>query len=107
MRGSAPAGRAVPSMGYLHIDGMALSFGGSRANATEAATIADWLAEKRQDLEGQYNKKLEEIVGVVTPFGRQVQEIKRACADRGIDAKMTVGTVHSLQGAERPIILFS
>lgn len=107
MRGSAPEGRAVPSMGYLHIDGMALSFGGSRANASEAATIADWLAENRQDLEGQYNKKLEDIVGVVTPFGRQVQEIKRACAERGIDAKMTVGTVHSLQGAERPIILFS
>lgn len=106
-RGNAPEGRAVPSMGYLHIDGMALSFGGSRANATEAATIADWLAENRQDLEGQYNKKLEDIIGVVTPFGRQVQEIKRACAERGIDAKMTVGTVHSLQGAERPVILFS
>lgn len=107
MRGSAPEGRAVPSMGYIHIDGMALSFGGSRANATEAATIADWLAENRQDLEGQYKKKLEDIVGVVTPFGRQVQEIKRASAGRGIDARMTVGTVHSLQGAERPIILFS
>ena len=45
MRGSAPQGRAVPSMGYLHIDGMALSYGGSRANATEATTIADWLPE--------------------------------------------------------------
>ena len=106
-RGSATEERVVPAMGYLHIDGMALSYGGSRANMTEAATIADWLAANRQDLERQYNKKLEDIVGVVTPFGRQVQEIKRACAALGISSKMTVGTVHSLQGAERPIIIFS
>jgi len=106
-RGSATEERVVPAMGYLHIDGMALSYGGSRANATEAATIADWLAANRQDLERQYAKKLEDIVGVVTPFGRQVQEIKGACAALGISSKMTVGTVHSLQGAERPIIIFS
>ncbi|MEP3945174.1 AAA domain-containing protein [Ascidiaceihabitans sp.] len=106
-RGSATDERVVPAMGYLHIDGMALSYGGSRANATEAATIADWLAANRQDLERQYSKKLEDIVGIVTPFGRQVQEIKGACAALGISSKMTVGTVHSLQGAERPIIIFS
>lgn len=106
-RGSATEERVVPAMGYLHIDGMALSYGGSRVNATEAATIADWLAANRQDLERQYAKKLEDIVGVVTPFGRQVQEIKGACAALGISSKMTVGTVHSLQGAERPIIIFS
>ncbi|WP_166416948.1 AAA domain-containing protein [Cochlodiniinecator piscidefendens] len=107
MRGSAPEGHILPSMGYLHIDGMSRSYGGSHANATEAATIADWLAENRQRLESQYSQKLGNIVGIITPFGRQVQEIKRACADRGIDAKMVIGTVDSLQGAERPVILFS
>ena len=107
MRGGAPEGSILPPMGYLHIDGIASSFGGSRANVTEAATIADWLAENRQKIETQYKRKLEDLVGVVTPFGRQVQEIKRACVERGINANMTVGTVHSLQGAERPIILFS
>ncbi len=107
MRGGAAKDRVVPAMGYLHIDGMALPYGGSRGNATEAATIAGWLAENRQGLERQYNKKLEEIVGIVTPFGRQVMEIKAACAAKGIGAKMTIGTVHALQGAERPIIIFS
>jgi len=107
MRGSAAEERVIPAMGYLHIDGMALSYGGSRANATEAATIADWLAANRDGLERQYDKKLEDIVGVVTPFGRQAQEIKGACAARGIGAKMTIGTVHSLQGAELPIVIFS
>ena len=107
-RGAAPTNRVAPSMGYLHIDGLSVSFGGSRANPTEAATIADWLTSNRDDLEQQYRTKLEDIVGVVTPFGRQVQEIKRACADRGIDVQqMTIGTVHSLQGAERRVVIFS
>ncbi len=98
----------APSMGYLHIDGLSLSYGGSRANLTEAATIADWLAANRDELEQQYGKKLEDIVGVVTPFGRQAREIERSCVDRGVDAKkMTIGTVHSLQGAERPVVIFS
>ncbi|WP_299970213.1 AAA domain-containing protein [uncultured Roseobacter sp.] len=108
IRGAAPTDLVTPSMGYLHIDGLSLSFGGSRANPTEASTIADWLASYRDDLEQQYGTKLEDIVGVVTPFGRQVQEIKRACADRGIDVQqMTIGTVHSLQGAERQVVIFS
>ena len=100
-----------PALGYLHIDGMAQSFGGSRANKTEAETIVDWLVSMRDKLESQYKReklKLEDIVGIVTPFGRQAQEIKTACGNRGIDKKkITVGTVHSLQGAERPIIIFS
>ena len=42
----------------------------------------------------------------------QVAAITQACADRGIrigkdDGEMTVGTVHSLQGAERPLVIFS
>ncbi len=115
MRGNAPDGHILPSIGYLHIDGMALSYGGSRANVTEAATIADWILENRSLIEGHYQKldekyqgaKLEDLVGIVTPFGRQVREIKDACVARGISSKMTIGTVHSLQGAERPIIIFS
>lgn len=107
MRGNASDGSGLPAMGYLHIDGRAVSFGGSRANATEAATIADWLTSNQKMLEDQYGKQLADIVGVVTPFGRQVREIKAACAERGLDPRMTVGTVHSLQGAERPVVIFS
>lgn len=108
MRGNAPDGAGLPAMGHLHIDGRAVRFGGSRANATEAATIADWLVSNQKSLVDQYDgKPLADIVGVVTPFGRQVREIKAACAKRGLDPTMTVGTVHSLQGAERPIVIFS
>ncbi|WP_243613082.1 AAA domain-containing protein [Shimia aestuarii] len=106
-RGNAPENKSFPSIGYLHIDGMAEQFGGSRANRTEASTIAEWLSENRNSLENQYQHKIEDIVGIVTPFGRQAQELRNACSNVGINKGMTIGTVHSLQGAERPVIIFS
>jgi hypothetical protein len=111
MRGKAPSGAALPALGYLHIDGRAFTSGSSRANPVEALTIASWLDANRKDIEARYGKPLEQIVGVVTPFGRQVREIREACAARGImvdgRAGMTIGTVHALQGAERQIVIFS
>ncbi|MFG1295585.1 AAA domain-containing protein [Xanthobacter variabilis] len=109
MRGPAPDGSLRP-MGYLHVDGMAMSAGGSRFNPLEAKTIAAWLAANADALKARYGKELEEIVGIVTPFGRQVSEIRSACAAQGIDVSrkgMTVGTMHALQGAERHVIIFS
>ena len=60
----------------------------------------------------QYRKPLHEIVGVITPFGSQVRAIIAACGKLQIKAghleeEVTVGTVHSLQGAERTVIIFS
>ena len=109
MRGRAKDGMLRP-MGYLHIDGMAMSAGGSRFNPLEAQTIAAWLAANAEALKARYGKRLEDIVGIVTPFGRQVREIRNACAALGIDVGrqgMTVGTVHALQGAERDVVIFS
>jgi hypothetical protein len=101
---------AMRPLGYLHIDGITQSVGGSRFNSLEAETIAAWLAANSDQLRARYNKRLEDIVGVVTPFGRQVREIRNACLERGIDVGeggMTVGTVHALQGAEREVVIFS
>ncbi len=109
MRGPATDGALRP-MGYLHIDGMAISAGGSRSNPLEAQTIAVWLAANAEKLKARYGKRLEDIVGIVTPFGRQVREIRNACGALGIDVGrqgMTVGTVHALQGAERDVVIFS
>lgn len=111
LRGKAPSGAILPALGYLHIDGRAFSSGSSRINPFEAQTIAAWLDAKRVDLETHYQKPLEQVVGIVTPFGRQVREIRDACAARRISVEgrggMTIGTVHALQGAERPVIIFS
>jgi hypothetical protein len=57
-------------MGYLHINGLCRSVGGSRRNQLEADTIAAWLAVNRDELEARYGISLERIVGVVTPFCR-------------------------------------
>ncbi|MEP6605141.1 MAG: AAA domain-containing protein, partial [Nitrosospira sp.] len=103
----------LPALGYLHIDGICQkSSGGSRRNMHEAETIAAWLMSERDSLEASYRKPLHEIAGVVTPFAGQVQTISTACRNVGIKVgsgkdEMTVGTVHSLQGAERPLVIFS
>ena len=111
LRGKAPSDAVLPALGYLHIDGRAFSSGSSRANPLEAQTIAAWLDGNRAALEERYRRPLEQIVGIVTPFGRQVREIREACASRGIAVEgregMTIGTVHALQGAERHIVIFS
>lgn len=102
-----------PAMGYLHIDGLGQQANtGSRFNSVEAETIAAWLAENKQQIESHYGKPLHSLVGVVTPFAAQVSAVKAALAKHDIVAdggenSLTVGTVHSLQGAERAIVLFS
>nr|WP_276598460.1 AAA domain-containing protein [Xylella fastidiosa] len=110
-------GDGLPALGYLHVDGLCQkSSGGSRYNLYEAQTIAAWLAEHRESLQAQYGKPLHCIVGIVTPFGAQVRAISQACGDVGIEVDhekegeeegITVGTVHALQGAARPVVIFS
>lgn len=111
MRGPAPEHAPLPALGYLHIDGRAFTSGGSRANPVEARTIAAWLESNRSLLEGRYGQPLEQVVGIVTPFGQQVRALRDACTARGITVSgregMTIGTVHALQGAERPLVIFS
>ena len=111
-RGSRGSASGLPAMGHLHIDGKCERRGGSRANQVEAATIAEWIVHHRVELEAKYGKPIHEIIGVVTPFGGQVATITEECTARGIrvgkeDGEMTVGTVHSLQGAERLLVIFS
>ncbi|ERK14059.1 putative superfamily I DNA helicase [Serratia fonticola AU-P3(3)] len=103
----------LPALGYLHIDGMAESpVGGSCINRLEAETIARWLAEKRSELEKAYDAKLEDLVGVITPFKAQERLLAEVCRSHEIrvgrgEGEMTIGTVHALQGAERKVVLFS
>lgn len=102
-----------PAMGYLHIDGKGMRASGvSRYNAFEAEMIAAWLAAHKDEIERHYDKPLHELVGVVTPFSAQVNTIKSSLHKLDINCNddensLTVGTVHSLQGAERAIVLFS
>jgi len=106
------------------VDGESFKDGSSRTNSLEAIEIAKWLQLNNNKIVKHYqdresteaskeNRKariltLSEIVGIITPFKGQKLMIKSALKKNGIDTSgLTIGTVHALQGAERPIILFS
>lgn len=94
------------------------SFGGSRGNPDEAKAIAEWVvAEKTVLVEyaKEQDKKYHDMddaevlchtVGIITPFSKQANLIRTELRKKGIEG-LTVGTVHSLQGDERLIVLFS
>lgn len=83
--------------------------GSSRFNDIEGKAILDWIRENKEKLETLYSpKSIAEIIGVVTPFAAQARRIQNLFESRGGKYKdITVGTAHRLQGAERPVILFS
>lgn len=99
-----------PVMGYVHVNGHAEAYRGSRRNLVEAESIAHWLAENRHRIEEAYGLSIVSAVGVVTPFEAQKEAIRNACRRAGLPVgkgEMTIGTVHSLQGAERRLVIFS
>lgn len=111
----APARRTdhpLPYMGYANVQGKMEKKGGSHGNPCEANVIVSWVAKNKQRLLDLYSntntqaKQLNEIIGIITPFSWQARLISEKIIELGL-GEITVGTVHSLQGAERPIILFS
>ena len=110
-KGSEVKYKALPPKGYVHINGSSEpGKTGSRLNQAEAKAITTWLEQEKDKLENAYKKKIHEIVAIVTPFKAQVGEIEhyiKESSDSESFSGITVGTVHSLQGAQCPIILFS
>ncbi len=110
--------RLLPPFGYLNVDGNDRKSGGSRHNHDEAQAIVDWLRANRSRIEQHYaahtgvTVPLWKLVGIVTPFSAQTRVIERLLRKAMPDTmrkdnKLTVGTVHALQGAERTIVIFS
>ena len=100
----------LPHLGYVHISGQSRRVGGSRDNQDEATVIVRWIAEHRDILVSHYSEKslgLDKIVAIVTPFRTQVNLLQRLLKRFGITEQLTVGTVHVLQGAECPVVIFS
>ena len=98
--------RVLPAMGWAHITSPTKRRGGSWLNPGEAKVIAEWIGSMRQDLETRYEQSIGEILGVVTPFAAQKWVLINALRDAGLK-DVQAGTVHTFQGAERPVILFS
>ncbi|NAS30449.1 hypothetical protein GTQ40_05675 [Flavobacteriaceae bacterium R38] len=101
----------LPPLGYIHVDGSSEKHNGSsRKNVKEAGTIVQWVINNKTKLEIAYDKPLSEILAIITPFSAQKIILKQLLSkylDNNITNNLITGTVHALQGAERPIILFS
>ncbi len=96
----------LPPLGYAHISGDAERRGTSWANPTEASIIASWIYKNKEHL--TKNRKLAEAMAIVTPFKAQIPVLQKALKEQGLsDEKIVVGTIHTLQGAEKDIVLFS
>lgn len=100
--------RFYPALGYAHIPGTPEVKGESRCNPLEAQVIGTWLKKNEERIRQCYgNKPLHEIVAIITPFKPQSDILKKIFNDLKLARDITIGTVHSLQGAERPLIIFS
>lgn len=85
-----------------------------RFNEEEADEICRWIVANKSAIERHFTekakqyKRIEELVGIITPFRGQRKILYKKLKKIGIDTHlMKIGTVHALQGAEREIIVFS
>ncbi|MGO4956168.1 DEAD/DEAH box helicase [Luteococcus sp. Sow4_B9] len=89
--------------------------GPSRINEQEANVIVEWIVHNFDFFREIYNPdgdpaEDKKIIGVVTPFAAQARLIERrleAVGGAQLRRNVTVGTAHTLQGAERSVVLFS
>ena len=98
--------RPLPPMGWAQVRSRTERRGSSWFNPGEARAIAGWLSGMREELERHYDEDIAKTVGVITPFAAQKDALKQALAERDL-AKVDAGTVHTFQGAERRVIVFS
>ena len=103
----------LPALGWAHVRGECIRHNGSSCNLKEADAIAEWIASNAKAWQHFYKKELDQLVAVITPFSAQKKAVAKALSNiaqktgQAALKKITVGTVHALQGAERPIIIFS
>jgi hypothetical protein len=101
----------ISPLGYIHVNGNSEKHNGSsRKNVKEANAVVQWIISKKEEIETAYDKPINEILAVVTPFSAQkkiIKSILKKQLGEEISKKLIIGTVHALQGAERAIVLFS
>jgi hypothetical protein len=97
--------RILPALGYVNVDGKCESRGKSRENRIEAESIAAWILDNDFRLSTTYSLPLEKVIAVISPFTAQIRLLKELLEENF--PEITVGTVNSLQGAEKPVVIFS
>lgn len=101
----------LPAMGHKQIcSSKSQKSGNSRKNNNEAEQIIFWIQKNYNILMQKYkNVDQKEILGIITPFKSQSMLIKSLLKKNLPEyaASISVGTVHTFQGAERKVIIFS
>lgn len=104
-------GNNIQPMSFVQIDSdTSERVGTSRINKKEATEIANWIIANFETLCDVYSDTNEkEVLAVITPFKAQSELIKRVLkkAAPGIANEVGVGTVHTFQGGEKKVIIFS
>lgn len=98
----------LPPIGFCTVVGESETKGGSRFNRNEVRAISDWLRRNAGRIEAAYSspdrkRTIQELVCIITPFKAQSTLIKENDYLKGFPS----GTVHTFQGAESPIVIFS
>lgn len=112
-----------PPMSWVEVQAKANRRRGSWENLDEAREIADWVRQSWPRLCDAFGAKpIQDVVAIISAFKPQTEALRRAVEqafegapesaavpwpDAADIAKMTIGTVHALQGAERDVVLFS
>ena len=103
-----------PHMGYKDLfSATSAQVGTSRCTKLEAEKIARWISFNYPKIRDSYLQntscKCSEILAIITPFKVQVGVIKKQLRAicKEYEPEITVGTVHTFQGGERRIIIFS
>lgn len=109
MKGVSSPQQIFPSMLAYHIEGVSERKYNSRCNLNEVNAIIKWLRQHEESIMEAYDvHAIEKILGIITPFASQKNELSKALIEAGYKINdIKLGTVHALQGAERDIVLFS
>ncbi len=99
-----------PAFGYAHIPGVhETAAGSSKINKIEAYSIVNWIVKQEEVFKKLYpHLKFHQIFGIITPFHAQAALLRDLLKKVSNDwCNNNVGTVHTFQGGEFPIIIFS
>ena len=111
MRGAAPEDAIFPPFVLRHVNSVSKTVSKtnrSRINSKEAEELVAWLVNNKAGIEKYYGKKVEYVVGIITPFKAQKELLINNLKKAGFATiKMKIGTVHALQGAELEIVVLS
>ena len=115
VRSDKPTVASLPPMAWVDVGSAEPQrCGSSWVNEGELEEIAKWILDSHTRLVKAYKMPLDKVLAVITPLAAQAQLAKQfllkklgpVLGDSVVEA-MTIGTVHSLQGAEKPVIAFS